>query len=125
MLGRNLRRWSSALLLMTYVSGCTSWRTQHVAPEQVLQDSQFVSKGVRVTTIDGRRHEIKQPALMADTLTGIRGKAAVAIPLGQVQQLDVRRPSAPRTALLVVGSLVGAAAATLGVACIMFCGYTD
>jgi hypothetical protein len=113
------------LLLVTYVSGCTSWRTQHVAPERVLQDSQFVRKGVRVTTLDGRRYEIQRPALRADTLTGLRGKAATAIPLGQVQQLDVRRPSAPRTALLVVGSLVGAAAATLGVACIMFCGYTD
>jgi hypothetical protein len=125
MLRSNLRRWTSALLLVTYMSGCTSWQTQHVAPERVLQDSQFVRKGVRVTTPDGRRHEIERPALRAGTLTGIRERAAVAIPLGQVQQLDVRRPSAPRTALLVVGSLVGAAAATLGVACIMFCGYTD
>ena len=82
-------------------------------------------RGVRVTTLDGRRLEIAHPVLRADTLTGTGDTAAVAIPLGQVQKLDVRRPSAARTAALVGGSLVGAAAATLGVACIMFCGYTD
>ena len=114
-----------AVLLAIYLSGCTSWQTRNVAPERVLQDSGLVRKGVRVTTLDGARYEIRHPVLLADTLTGIRDTTAIAIPLAQVRDLRVRRPSAPRTALLVVGSLVGAAAATLGVACIMFCGYTD
>jgi hypothetical protein len=112
-------------MLAIYVSGCSSWHTQNVAPERVLQDSGLVRKGVRVTTLDGQRYEIQHPALRADTLTGIRDTASIAIPLAQVRELDVRRPSAPRTALLVAGSLVGAAAATLGVACIIFCGYED
>jgi hypothetical protein len=119
------RRYGSAVLVTTWLSACTGWQAQSVAPERVLQDSQFVRRGVRVTTLDGRRLEIAHPALRADTLTGTGDTAAVAIPLGQVRKLDVRRPSASRTAALVGGSLVGAAAATLGVLCIAFCGYTD
>jgi hypothetical protein len=119
------RRYSSAVLLVSWLSGCSSWQAPNVAPERVLQDSNLVRKGVRVTTLDGQRFKLDHPALRADTLTGTRDTTAVAIPLGQVRELDVRRPSTPRTALLVGGSLVGAAAATLGVLCIVFCGYTD
>jgi hypothetical protein len=118
-------RCGCAMLLAVYLTGCTGWRAQNVAPEQVLRDAQFVRRGVRVTTLDGRRFELAHPVLRADSLTGTRHKTAVALPLDQVRTLEVRRPSAPRTALLVVGSLAGAAAATLGVACIMLCGYTD
>jgi len=119
------RRHGSAILLAIWLSACTGWQAQRVAPERVLQDSQFVRRGVRVTTLDGRRLEIAHPGLRADTLTGTRDTGAVAIPLGQVRKLDVRRPSAARTAALVGGSLVGAAAATMGVLCIMLCGYVD
>jgi len=119
------RRYAGTVLLAIQLSGCTSWRTQHVAPQQVLQDSNLVRRGVRVTTLDGQRYQIRHPALRSDTLTDIRDTTSAAIPLDQVRQLQVRRPSAPRTALLVAGSLVGAAAATLGVACIMLCGYVD
>lgn len=118
-------RHGCALLMATWLSACTGWQAQQVAPERVLQDSQFVRRGVRVTTLDGRRFEIAHPAVHADTLTGTGDTAAIAIPLDEVRKLDVRRPSAGRTAALVGGSLVGAAAATLGVACIIFCGYTD
>jgi hypothetical protein len=119
-----VRCWS-AILLVTYVSGCTSWHAQNVAPERVLQDSQLVRKGVRVTTLDGQRFKVEHPTLRADTLTGTRDTAAVAVPLGQIRELQVRRPSAPRTALLVAGSVVGAAAAALTVACLAFCGLSD
>jgi hypothetical protein len=119
------RRHGSAILLATWLSACTGWQAQSVAPERVLQDSHFVRRGVRVTTLDGRRLKIAHPALRADTLTGTSDTGAVAIPLAQLRELDVRRPSAARTAALVGGSLVGAAAATLGVLCIAFCGYTD
>jgi hypothetical protein len=113
-----VRCWS-AILLVTYLSGCTSWKAQAVAPERVLQDSHLVRKGVRVTTLDGQRFKVEHPALRADTLTGTRDTTAIAIPLGQVQKLEVRRPSAPRTVLLVAGSLVGAAAAALVALCLV------
>jgi hypothetical protein len=122
---RDTIRCCSAILLVTYLSGCTSWQAQNIAPERVLQDSHLVRKGVRITTLDGQRFKIEHPALRADTLTGTRGTAVIAIPLGQVQKMDVRRPSAQRTTLLVTGSLVGAAGATLGILCIAFCGMTD
>jgi len=119
-----VRCWS-AILLVIYMSGCTSWRAQTVAPERVLQDSHLVRKGVRVTALDGQRFEVDHPALRADTLIGTRDAAAIAVPLSQVRGLDVRRPSAGRTTLLVAGSLVGAAAATVAVACLIFCGMGD
>jgi hypothetical protein len=118
-------RCCSATLLVTYLSGCTSWQVQNVAPKSVLQDSHLVRKGVRITTLDGQRFKIEHPVLRADTLTGTREASAIGIPLAQVREVEVRRPSAPRTTLLVAGSLVGAAAATLGVLCIAFCGMTD
>jgi hypothetical protein len=120
-----IRRCGSAFLLATYLTGCTSWRAQNVAPERVLQDSNLVRKGVRITTLDGQRFKVEHPTLRADTLTGTRDTAAVAVPLGQIRELEVRRLSAQRTALLVAGSLVGAAAAALGVMCIYLCGMTD
>jgi hypothetical protein len=119
-----VRCWS-AILLVIYVSGCTSWRAQTVAPERVLQDSHLVRKGVRVTTLDGQRFKVEHPALRADSLTGTRDAAAIAIPLSQVRALDVRRLSAGRTTALVAGSLVGAAAATVTVLCLVFCGLED
>jgi len=119
------RRCACAFVLAAYLSGCTGWQTQRVTPQRVLEDSHYVRRGVRVTTADGRRLEIEHPTLRADTLTGTRDRAAVAIPLDQVRRLDVRRPSVPRTAALVVGSMAGAAAAALGVLCIYLCGATD
>ena len=122
---RIIRQCCSAFLLTAYLSGCTSWQVPNAAPEQVLQDSHLVRKGVRITTLDGQRFKVEHPTLRADTLTGARDTAAVAVPLGQIRELQVRRPSAPRTALLVAGSVVGAAAATLTVACLAFCGLSD
>jgi hypothetical protein len=122
---RRTIRCCSAVLLVTYLNACTSWQAPNVAPERILQDSQSVRKGVRVTTLDGQRFKVEHPALTGDTLTGTGDTAAVAIPLGQVRELEVRRPSAPRTAALVAGSLVGAAAAALGVMCIYLCGNID
>jgi hypothetical protein len=120
-----IRRCGSAILLASYLTGCTSWQVQNLAPERVLQDSNFVRKGVRITTLDGQRFKVEHPRLRTDTLIGTRDTAAIAVPLGQVRELEVRRPSAQRTILLVVGSLVGAAAAAYGVLCIYFCGAVD
>jgi hypothetical protein len=118
-------RSCSALLLATYLSACTAWKVQQVAPQEALADAQFVRRGVQVTTLEGERIRVAQPVLKGDTLTGMRDTTAVAIPLSQVRELSVRRPSGGRTALLVVGSMVGAAAATLGALCIAFCGLED
>jgi hypothetical protein len=73
--------------------------------------------------LSGQRVEIAHPALRADTLASTSDRA-IGIPLGQVQVLEVRRPSA-RTGALIGGSAIGAMAATVGVVCIMFCGSTD
>jgi hypothetical protein len=116
----------SAFLMATYVSACTSWKVQTVAPEQTFSDSVYVSKGVRVTTLDSQRVEIKHPKLVGGIIAGRnRNAAMVSVPVQNVTELAVRRPDAGRTVMLVVGSLVVAGGATLAALCIAFCGLQD
>jgi hypothetical protein len=116
----------SACLLATYLSACTSWKVQTVAPEQTFSDSLYVKKGVRVTTLDSQHVEIRHPKLTRDTVTGwSRNGAMVAVPLQNIGQLAVKRPDSGRTVLLVAGSVVGAGALTYAALCIAFCGLDD
>lgn len=119
-------RYVSALLLATYVSACTSWKVQHVPPEKTFADSLYARRGVRVTTLDTQRVEIRHPRLTEGTISGRnRSEAMVAIPLENVRELAVKRPDGVRTVLLVFGSIVGAGALTVVALCAVFCGYQD
>lgn len=119
-------RYMSAFLLTSYVSACTSWKVQTVAPEQTFSDSLYVRKGVRVTTLDSQRVEIKHPKLVGGIITGRnRNTAMVSFPVQNVGELAVRRPDTGRTVMLVMGSLVVAGGATLAALCIAFCGLED
>jgi len=101
----------SSLLLMAYLNACTSWQMQGVPPERALQ--QPLRKAVRIMTVDNRRLEILRPHLRGATLAGqVRG-TAVAIPLREIRDLEVRRPDTGRTFLLVLGLAATAAAGLL------------
>src|SRR5438045_8409577 len=103
------RRHGSAVLLATWLSACTGWQAESVAPERVLQDSHFVRRGVRVTTLDGRRLKIAHPALMADTPTGTSDTGAATLPLGQLRAMNGRRPRATHPAATDGARVRGAA----------------
>lgn len=119
-------RYISACLLATYLSACTSWKVQTVAPEQTFSDSLYVRKGVRITTPDSRRVEVKHPKLAEGIIIGRnRGGAMVSFPVENVTEMAVKRPDATRTVLLIAGSVVGAGALTLAAVCIAFCGLSD
>jgi hypothetical protein len=115
-------RYISAVLLATYLSACTSWQVQKVAPEKTFSDPRYVRKGVRVTTLDNRRFELRQPELRNDSIAGrVNDTAEMAIPLQGVSELAVKRPDGGRTALLVLGSAAAVAGVGLAVACIVAC----
>lgn len=115
-------RYISACLLATYLSACTSWKVQTVAPEEAFSDSLYARKGVRITTPDSQRVEVKHPKLAEGIITGRnRGGAMVSFPVENVTEMAVKRPDATRTVLLIVGSVVGAGAITLAAVCIALC----
>lgn len=123
---RRPTRCIAAFLLTTYVSACTSWKVQTVAPEQTFSDSSYVSKGARVTTLDSQQVEIKHPTLTGETITGrSRRGATIIIPLQNITRLEVKRPDTGKTIMLIVGSAAGAGALTLAAICIAFCGHYD
>jgi hypothetical protein len=119
-------RYISACLLATYLSACTSWKVQTVAPEQTFSDSLYARKGVRITTADSQRVEVKHPQLAEGVITGRdRSGAMVSFPVENVTEMAVKRPDGTRTVLLIAGSVVGAGAITLAAVCIAFCGRND
>ena len=115
-------RYISAVLLATYLSACTSWQVQKVTPEKTFSDPLYVRKGVRVTTLDNRRFELRHPELRNDSIAGrVNDTTEMAIPLRGVSELAVRRPNAGRTTLLVLGSTVAAGGVVVAAVCIAAC----
>jgi hypothetical protein len=121
-------RFVSMVLLAANLSSCTSWQVQSVPPQQTLSDPAALKKGVRITTQDRFRVIFHQPKLVGDTVLGFFGNPkkspgqSVAIPLGQIQQLELKRPDYLKTFGLVVGSLAAAGAITIAILCIGYCG---
>jgi hypothetical protein len=113
----------SYLLLLSFLSACTKWEVQNAAPQQVFSDSQFVRRGVRITTMDNQRLEISRPKLAADTIRG-EGKrsSTVAVSLQTVRELEVKRSDDAATVGLVLGSIVAASLVAYAAVCIAYCG---
>jgi hypothetical protein len=95
-------------MLAPLAAGCTTWKTQSAAPEQVLAEK--TTNRVRVTRPDGSTIELVNPLIAGDTLSGsLSGSSTadstrrMAIPLSDVRSVAVQRVSAGRTALLIGG----------------------
>ena len=103
------------------VAGCTRWKTQDIAPEQVIAEKK--PKLIRVTRADYSVVLLEAPHIVADSLIGmarIDGNPAprrrVALPLEEIRKVEVQGIDGGKTALLVVGigltvAVVAAAAA--------------
>jgi hypothetical protein len=107
MQARVLRAWPlvPVWLGVGMASGCSSWHTVPVSPQELVADARPGS--VRVRQPDGTRLVIAQP---------------VGVGLGDVTEIAVRRTSALKTGGLVLGilalpfAIIGGACA-LGAAC--------
>ena len=114
-------RVASAVMLAAFSLGCTTWKTERLAPEQVITSKR--PDHVRVLQASGARLELWAPRLSNDSLIGRleRGDSARlgAIALAEVRELQVRGVSAGKTVLLAAGVgvavlLVAAAASSDG-----------
>lgn len=116
------RRIAMLVTLCAYLSACTSWKTQSVAPEQVFLTKQ--PKQVRVTRADQSRLVLVNPEITGDSLvgelpgSGKQGQPSrrAGVPLAEVKQVAIQGVDAGKTILLGVGlgvtALVVIAAAT-------------
>src|SRR5262245_35027971 len=104
------RRARPRLLLLTYLSGCTSWQApQQVAPAQLIADRQ--PSAIRITRTDQSLFVLKHPTIVGDTLVGTLDSAWATgerrVMLSDVQKIEVRQTDKGETiALVAVGAVV-------------------
>ena len=92
---------------------CVSWKTQAVTPDQVVARS---PDQVRLKLRDGSRVTVAGPVIIGDSLIGAPPSAdsrriaqRLAIPLSEIQSVEVQRLNAGRTALVIAGVGITAA----------------
>jgi hypothetical protein len=106
--GRRSHRLLGAVTLTAFSLGCTSWRSQQAAPEEVIARK---PNHVRVLQSNGMQLELWHPRLSGDSLVGqltsTDSTRFGGMPLADVRAMQVRAVSAGKTVLLAAG--VGAA----------------
>jgi hypothetical protein len=90
-----------------HAGACMSWKTQPVSPDHIVAQD---PDQVRVTLGNGSKVVVARPAIIGDSLIGAptganpkRSAQRLAIPLSDIQSVEVRRVNAGKTALLVAG----------------------
>jgi hypothetical protein len=109
---------ASAVTLVAFALGCTTWKTQPVGPQQVVSEKR--PEQVRVIQSNGAQVELWSPQISNDSLVGRLQRndstRLSGVPLADIKELQVRGVSAGKTVLLAVGLgvtvLLIAAAAT-------------
>jgi len=100
------RRWTSLLLLTTFLNACMVWRVRPV-------EQQSVTGQVRVT-LGGQIVTLERPSIAGDSLIGDRDGQRVAFPVSEIRELEVRELNAGKTMLAIVG--IGITALLIGAA---------
>ncbi len=104
------RQMLCALLLISSLSACTTWRTESVTPAQLVDGEH--PKSVRVTRTDGRHVTIFTPRVAGDSLVGSGSSygqgAHLGVALADIREIATSHPSAGKDVGLVL--LVGVVA---------------
>ncbi|MGE5231344.1 MAG: hypothetical protein ACM3NS_06345 [Deltaproteobacteria bacterium] len=82
-------RLIALVLLLAYLPACHSWRTENVAPEQLISTKH--PDKVRVRLADSSAVELQQPSIVGDTLRGQHKSGPRAIPLSDVRSVATRQ----------------------------------
>lgn len=93
----------SGVLVLTG-SGCMAWRTESVAPKELLRGGDV--NAVRIQKPDKSRVEMWSPAIVGDSITGHPTERAIArftLPLSAVQSIETRHTSIGKTLLAALG----------------------
>jgi len=108
------QRLRSLLLLAAYLPACSSYQVT-TEPVAVLTAQPAPAKTLLVTTIRQATLEVQDPTVLRDTLFGTlltvtsRGAPStepLRLPLSEIAKVEVRKPDATKTTILVV-ALVG------------------
>lgn len=116
------RRILSCILLPAYLSSCTSWQVPPVGPEQAIVEDQ--PSRIQLTLTDSSTFEMRQPAIVEDTLRGIvegppsrdapqgatYSLVERVVPSADIATLRVAKTDATKSILLGLGIVAGAIA---------------
>jgi hypothetical protein len=103
---------------MAFALACTTWKSQRVAPQQVVTAKR--PDHVRVLLADSTQLELWKPRISGDSLVGrlerTNSTRLGGIPLSDIKQLQIRRLTTGGTIVVVVASVGLAALLVAGVA---------
>jgi hypothetical protein len=107
-------RTLTTLFVASVLNGCTSWHTQLLSPQQVIDTKQ--PDRVRVTLPDGARIVLRGPRVAADSLVGLADHHPMAVPIGNIARVETRQFSAGKTIALTL-AIPGAIVAVIAIDC--------
>jgi hypothetical protein len=77
-----------AILLCLLVAGCTSWRTQGLAPQQVVAKKH--PGRIRITLTDSSVVELKHPVITADSIAGKSRGTRISVASDRIARTEIR-----------------------------------
>jgi len=105
----------SLMLLLPAAAGCQSWRIEQLAPEQAVAREQ--PRRIRITKPGGATLVVLSPTVAGDTLRGRSESdgAAIAVPVGDILQLETPQSNLTTSTLVAAG--LGAGLVAIVVTC--------
>ena len=95
------RRWTVlALATLPVLASCRSWQATPVAPASLIAEERPVE--VRVTLADDRVVTLERPSIVSDSIRGLTPDGTVRAAIADVQAVEVRRTSLPKSLAFVV-----------------------
>lgn len=103
------RRGTGLLLLPFWLSACVSWTPQPVEPQRFITESQ--PSKVQLIMADSTVMRMRDPRILRDSVIGDQDvgntNRRVAVPLGDVTQVQTSRFSIGKTTLAGLGIVAG------------------
>lgn len=111
---RNVARYALALTIAASLSACGTWRSQWDSPRSLMERS--APSRVRVVLEDSSRVLLEHPRVVGDSLVGSAESGPRAVPMSEVNHVDVKKGSglgaAVGVSLFLLGGVLGLFAAT-------------
>lgn len=105
------RRASGIVLLAVWLSGCSTWRTEPVSPEQYIAENR--PGKVRLVLNDSNTMQVESPRILRDSVVGDQyvgnTNRRVAVPMGDIRSVQTSHLNIGKTALYGVGIIGGVA----------------
>lgn len=105
------RRATGMLVLVAWLSGCTTWRTHPTDPQQYITEQR--PDKVRLMLADSVIMQLQEPRILRDSVVGDQNvgntNRRVAVPVGEVRAVQTGQFSFGKTAIAGIAIVSGAA----------------